>query len=66
MWNEIIKQRRLELGLTQDDLANRLKLDQRRVSRWECGKHNPSPYYKSAIAKALRCKQEDIWEGEAK
>ena len=36
-----IKQRRLELGLTQAQLAKVLDVDKQSVSNWECGRNEP-------------------------
>ena len=41
--SEIIKQAREELGLTQEDLAERLEVSRQAVSKWELGASVPSP-----------------------
>ena len=40
---EIIKQAREELGMTQEDLAERLEVSRQAVSKWELGASVPSP-----------------------
>jgi Predicted transcriptional regulators len=39
--HEIIKQHRLEKGITQEQLAERLFITRQSISRWETGKVNP-------------------------
>lgn len=39
MTGQELKERRQKLGLTQTDLANRWKVPQATISRWESGKH---------------------------
>ena len=41
--SEIIKQAREDLGLTQEDLAERLEVSRQAVSKWELGASVPSP-----------------------
>ena len=41
--SEIIKQAREELGMTQEDLAERLEVSRQAVSKWELGASVPSP-----------------------
>lgn len=40
---EVIKQAREELGLTQEDLAEKLEVSRQAVSKWELGASVPSP-----------------------
>src|SRR5699024_6182595 len=39
--HEIIKQHRLDKGITQEQLAERLFITRQSISRWETGKVNP-------------------------
>jgi transcriptional regulator with XRE-family HTH domain len=48
-----IKQRRKQLGLSQEDLAERAGTDQTAVSRYELGKNEPGADILGALAKAL-------------
>lgn len=41
--SEIIKQAREDLGLTQEDLAEKLEVSRQAVSKWELGASAPSP-----------------------
>lgn len=41
--SDIIKQAREELGMTQEDLAERLEVSRQAVSKWELGASVPSP-----------------------
>ena len=40
--SDIIRQAREELGLTQEDLAERLEVSRQAVSKWELGASVPS------------------------
>lgn len=51
---ERIKTRRLELGLDQKDLAQRLGVGQPTLCEWERGKFRPHRTRIAVIAKALR------------
>lgn len=46
---ENLKQKRLDLGLSQQELADALGTEQQRVSEWETGEHNPSPAYRRLL-----------------
>ena len=48
-----IKEKRLERGLTQDELANRLGISKQQVYRLEAGKHSPTADVLSRLAKEL-------------
>ena len=50
---EIILQRRKELGMTQKQLAERLNVTDRSVSRWECGVNLPDVETLKTIATVL-------------
>lgn len=39
--HEIIKQHRIDSGLTQEELAKKLYITRQSISRWETGKRNP-------------------------
>ena len=41
--SDTIKQAREELGMTQEDLAERLEVSRQAVSKWELGASVPSP-----------------------
>lgn len=52
--NEIIKQHRKKLGLTQKEFADMLSVSDKTVSRWETGNQVPDALLMPDIAKALK------------
>jgi len=50
-----IKQLRLEKGLTQQELADKIGVKQKDISRWENGTYKPKLDKLQLIAKALEC-----------
>lgn len=52
--NEIIKQNRKKLGLTQKEFADMLSVSDKTVSRWEIGNQVPDALLMPDIAKALK------------
>lgn len=75
---DFVKERRAALGITQDDLAERIGRDQRFVSRLENNrKEFPAPETIAALSTALEVPQTDIlrsagyldviaeWDGDA-
>jgi transcriptional regulator with XRE-family HTH domain len=62
-----IRELREELGLTQRELADRLpgKTEGKDISRWENGKHRPSPDTLAAVADALGSTVADLHAGPA-
>lgn len=56
---ERIKQRRKELGLSQDDLAKKLEIERSTVSKWESGKTNLKQSMVVKLANVLDCSP--IW-----
>lgn len=57
---ERVQAKRLELGLTQTQLASRAKTTQSAISEIESGDHSPNLDTIARIAKALRCKVLDL------
>ena len=51
--SEIIRQAREELGMTQEDLAERLEVSRQAVSKWELGASVPSPENLKLLEEAL-------------
>lgn len=49
-----IRTRRVELGLTQAELATAVHVSQKQISNWETGTHPTSGYF-IRLAKALEC-----------
>lgn len=52
-YGERIRQKRLEMGLTQRDLAKLLRTDKMSVFNWENEKHGPSPASQGKIREVL-------------
>jgi transcriptional regulator with XRE-family HTH domain len=48
-----IRERRKQLGLSQEELAERLQLDQKQISKWENGLGNPTAQTLINLAKTL-------------
>ena len=57
-----LQQARRMKGITQQELAKRLDVEQASVSNWERGKCAPFKKYHKKIAKILGCTTEDIDE----
>lgn len=55
-----IKQRRADLDLTQQELADKCGLDKTTVSHWESGKSAPRWWLMPTVAKALKTTVEDL------
>lgn len=51
--NEIMRQRRAELNMSQADLASRVGVDKRQIRRYEAGETQPTLPIAKAIAQAL-------------
>ena len=60
----IIKTRRLELGLSQENLAKQLGVKRVTVSQWEAGRNTPKTKMLQEIAKALKCSTDDLLKQE--
>lgn len=60
----LIAQRRRELGLTQKDLANRLQITDKAISRWETGKGFPESSLLQPLAESLGLSITEIVNGE--
>lgn len=57
-----LKSRRLALGLSQVALADMLGTVQSAVSAWESGEKLPRASQLPALAKALQCSIDDLYE----
>ena len=58
--NNPIAKRRLELGLTQVQLAEMLGCQQQSISDWETGRSIPTMRSLSKLSKALSCSIADL------
>lgn len=52
-WGAAIRERRLHLGMSAQDLANAVKVTRQAVYQWEDGETMPTPARQVAIATAL-------------
>lgn len=55
-----IRKRRLELDLTQEELAERLNVSRVRITEWEGDKYNPKATMLLPLANALRMTVSDL------
>ena len=55
-----IKQRRIQAGLRQEDLAKELHVDRTTVTKWESGAAAPRADKLAKLAKILRCTIDDL------
>ena len=59
---QLLRTRRLALGLLQTDVARRVGVDRACVSRWESGKAQPPPERHDALAATLEISREQLPE----
>ncbi|WP_153731894.1 helix-turn-helix transcriptional regulator [Sporosarcina obsidiansis] len=59
--NNRIKERRVEMGWTQDGLAERLDVSRQTIISLEKGKYNPSLLLAFKIATLFACRIEEIF-----
>lgn len=57
---EKLKEVRTEAKLTQAELAEKLGVTQRDISRWETGKRVPSALMVKKMAQVLDCRMDDL------
>src|SRR5215207_8140717 len=62
---DVIKQRRAELGLSQADLATRVGVDRRQIRRYESGDTQPALSVAKAIAEALGISIDELAGGDS-
>lgn len=60
--NNYIKKRRLELGLTQEELAQQVGARRETIVFLEAGKYNPSLKLAAAVSRVLKTPIEDLFE----
>lgn len=60
-----IASRRKRLGLSQNELAKLLGVDQTAVHNWERGKAMPNAKRLPAIAKILKCSVDELLQDDA-
>lgn len=57
-----IRELRIAAGLTQEELAKKMRVDQSAVSRWESGEYKPQRKCHKKLAKVLQCTVEQLTE----
>ena len=62
--NNLIKEKRTAMGLTQDELAECLEVSRQTIISLEKGRYNPSLILAFKIAKLFDCLIEDIFMPE--
>ena len=55
-----IKQKRIEKGLTQKQLADKLNIPYQMLQRWENGKFSPNAKHLLNLSLALECSLQDL------
>ena len=64
-FGEAIKQKREQLGMTQQDLAEKLFVSRQTVCRWENGSRRPELVMAKKIAMVLGISMDELIPGEA-
>ncbi|MDN4608579.1 helix-turn-helix transcriptional regulator [Sporosarcina highlanderae] len=60
----LIREMRTAMGMTQDDLAEKLEVSRQTIISLEKGRYNPSLILAFKIAKLFNCSIEDIFKPE--
>lgn len=55
-----LKERRVNSGLRQEDVAKKLNVGQGAVSRWESGETKPVKKHRAKLAKLYGCTMDDL------
>jgi transcriptional regulator with XRE-family HTH domain len=63
--NERLKRERELRGWSQGDIAEKIGTDQKVVSRWECGRSRPSPYFRQKLCELYGKNAEELGFVEA-
>ncbi len=63
---DFIKKRRKEIGLTQEELANKLYVTEKAISRWETGRGTPDISLLIPLSKELNVDISEILNGESR
>lgn len=56
-----VRNRRKELGLTQQQLADKIGISQNSISSIETGQYKPTAYTAALLCEALECSFEDLF-----
>ena len=57
-----VRKRRKELGLTQQQLSDKIGISQNSISSIETGQYKPTAYTAALLCKALECSFEDLFQ----
>lgn len=57
-----VRNRRKELGFTQQQLADKIGISQNSISSIETGQYKPTAYTAALLCKALECSFEDLFQ----
>lgn len=57
-----LKERRKAAGLTQQEVANVLGIDQSSVCLWETGRYKPRKKRLAELAKLYKCSEKELME----
>ena len=60
-----IKDKRVSLNMTQDELAEKLNVSRATIAMWETGKAMPRADKLPELAKILGCTVSDLFDGDA-
>ena len=50
-----------ECNITQRELARRIGVDKSLLNKWVKGKHTPSPYFMTRVARELNMSEQEIF-----
>lgn len=64
--SNFIKRKRKELGITQEELAAKLFVTEKAISRWETGRGTPDNSLLIPLSKELKIKVSELLNGEEK
>ena len=65
-FRHVLRARRLELGMKQQDLAHVVGVHKSAISQWERGEYHPSYKVSSKLAKALGMSERDLFYPQEK
>ena len=60
-----LKERRQAAGMSQEEVANLVNVDQAAVSNWERGVNPPLPKYQRMLAKLYGCTVDELLKEES-
>lgn len=60
-----LKERRQAAGMSQEEVANLVNVDQAAVSNWERGVNPPLPKYQRMLAKLYGCTVDELLKDDA-